>query len=291
MPFKIKTFGWRNKTLDQISRIDEGLTILGHELVNENPEIAYSNNDMYDDVLEFANRQNERPFVILNVLDLQIGNLDYELEKVKNQLLEADLVTCISESVKVQIKQALNIEAEVIHNPVKDFFLDGASEKKFLFLYVGRANDPRKRFGLIRDSLSRHEKLKASLIVCGSENPDFGFYNGVISDENLNFLYNSSKFLLLPSRFEGLGLPMIEAMITGTIPIVCDDNPTALEFCPKEFITAPNPDDLLKKIIELGEDYDNFRKIAIEYGEKYKILMNKERVAQNIIDLYRKAKC
>lgn len=78
MALKIKTFGWRNKTLDQISRIDEGLIASGHELVNEGPEVVYSNNDMYDDILEFANKQNKRPFVILNVLDLQIGNTNME---------------------------------------------------------------------------------------------------------------------------------------------------------------------------------------------------------------------
>ena len=39
--------------------------------------------------------------------------------------------------------------------------------------------------------------------------------------EELNQLYNSTKYLLLPSKYEGIGLPMIEALICGTFPITC----------------------------------------------------------------------
>ena len=33
---KIRTLGWRHKNLDQMSRIDSGFVLLGHELVNNN---------------------------------------------------------------------------------------------------------------------------------------------------------------------------------------------------------------------------------------------------------------
>jgi len=77
---KIKTFGFRKSPLDQLSRIDKGFLELGHELTDNNPDLVYSNNDMYDDVLEFASKQKELPFIILNVLDVQDNNPHYPLE-------------------------------------------------------------------------------------------------------------------------------------------------------------------------------------------------------------------
>jgi glycosyltransferase involved in cell wall biosynthesis len=126
------------------------------------------------------------------------------------------------------------------------------------------------------------------LYICGSENPMYGQYIGIVNDKNLNTIYNSSKFVLLPSRFEGLGLPMIEAMMAGSIPITCNDNPTALELSPPEFICEPTESDFLNKIIELDENYEYFQKIALQYGEKYRELMNKNKIAENIINLYNK---
>lgn len=290
MSFTVKTFGWRNPILDQISRIDQGLQSIGCNLVEKSPDIAYSNNDMYDDILDYVQKQNKKPFTILNVLDLQIDNPTYDLVKVKEQLSQADAITCISKTVKNQINEILNLDAEVIYNPIKDINYDPQIRKDIPFLYIGRANDIRKRFSLIKQTFKEYHQIHSNLIICGPENPNFGFYNGIVSDEDLNFIYNSSKFLLFPSIFEGLGLPMIEAMVAGCIPVTCNDNPTAIELCPKEFICEPTPDAFIKKLIELNKDYTEFQKIAINHGEKYKNIMNKKTVAQSIIDIYKRNK-
>lgn len=291
MNFTIKTFGWRNQTLDQISRIDQGLQAIGCFFVDESPDIVYSNNDMYDDILEYAQNQKKKPFIILNVLDLQIGNPNYNLAKVKEQLSKADAITCISETVQKQIKDELNLNAIVIYNPTKDISYDSRVDRSIPFLYVGRANDVRKRFSLIKEVFKNHPQINKALAVCGSENPNFGIYTGVLADQDLDLLYNSCKFLLLPSSFEGLGLPMIEAMLGGAIPITCSDNPTAIELCPNEFICDPNPKSFMAKLVEINKDYSRFQKISLEYAEKYKILMNKNTVAEKIINIYKQSLC
>ena len=291
MNFTIKTFGWRNQTLDQISRIDQGLKSLGCSFVEQSPDIVYSNNDMYDDILDYAKNQKKKPFIILNVLDLQIGNPKYNLKKVKEQLSQADAITCISKTVKNQINKVLNLDAEVIYNPIKDITHDPRVGKSIPFLYVGRANDARKRFSLIKETFKNHKEINQTLIICGSENPNFGIYIGILSDEDLNLVYNSCKFLLLPSSFEGLGLPMIEAMLGGAIPITCSDNPTAIELCPSEFICDPNPKSFMAKLVEINKDYSRFQKISLEYAEKYKVLMNKNTVAEKIINIYKQSLC
>ena len=285
---KAKIFGWKLPPLDVVSRIEEGLQNHGVIFTDENPDLLYKNEDFFDQALEFKNNcLAKKPVTIFNILDLQIRNPNFNLEKLKEQLLQADIITCISETVKNQIYEYLKLDSHVIYNPVKDITFDNL-EKNISFLYVGRANDKNKRFDLIVNAFKPYKHTMDHLYICGSENPMYGNYIGIVDDKNLNTIYNSSKFVLLPSKFEGLGLPMIEAMMAGSIPITCSDNPTALELSPPEFICEPTESDFLNKILELNENYKSFQKIALQYGEKYRELMNKNKIAENIINLYNK---
>ena len=102
----------------------------------------------------------------------------------------------------------------------------------------------------------------------------------------MNKLYNSSKYVLLPSSAEGLGLPMIEGMICGAIPITCSDNLTAKEFSPPDFICEPNPQSIVNKIEGLEKNYEIKRNLALKFGEKYKNQFDKKTIAKNIIDIF-----
>ena len=129
------------------------------------------------------------------------------------------------------------------------------------------------------------EDLK-NIKICRSENPGFGNYLGVVPDKDLNKLYNSSKFVLLPSKAEGIGLPMIEGMICGAIPIACSDNLTSKEFLPPDFICEPNSQAIANKIEELDKEYEVKRSLALEFGKKYKTQFNKKNIAINIMNLF-----
>ena len=106
-----------------------------------------------------------------------------------------------------------------------------------------------------------------------------------MSDEELNNLYNSTQFVLLPSKAEGIGLPMIESMICGALPITCSDNETAKEFLPRDFICAPDPKSILEHIKKLENEYANKRNLAFEFGKKYKEKFNKSSIAKNILNI------
>jgi len=105
------------------------------------------------------------------------------------------------------------------------------------------------------------------------------FFNG---STNIK-LYNSSKYVLLPSASEGIGLPMIEGMICGAIPITCSDNLTAKEFSPADFICKPDAQSIVNKLTELNKDYRVKRELALKFGKKYKIQLDKKNIAKNII--------
>ena len=79
---------------------------------------------------------------------------------------------------------------------------------------------------------------------------------------------------------------MIEAMICGSIPITCSDNLTAKEFSPAEFICKPNAQSIINQSQKLEKNYDEKRKLAIQFGEKYKIQFDKKNISKNIIEIF-----
>ena len=273
----------------QIPRIKEGMKNLGHILSEESPSLIYANDPTGYNKAMTLKKKFPSSYLILNFLDVpwHFPNIDKQTKLLVEQFLtKADAVTVISFKVKKDLAKFLNKKIEVIYNPIKDVFHDKSIKKNNTFLYVGRANDPIKRIDLVRESFLKIKNSVKEIKICGSENPGFGNYLGVISDIELNKLYNSSKFVLLPSKAEGIGLPMIEGMICGAIPITCSDNLTAKEFSPPEFICEPNAQSIVNKIEGLDKEYENKRKIALKMGEKYKIQFDKKNIAENIIKIF-----
>ena len=277
----------------QIPRIKEGMEALGHVLSEESPDLIYSNDPRGYNKALLLKKKYPKAYLILNFLDMpwHISNIQKQTESlVKNYLLKADVITTISFKVKKDISKLYNKKIHVIYNPIKDVYFDENIKKNNIFFYVGRASDPVKRFNLVRDSLLKIKDGVKNTKICGSQNPNFGDYLGIIKDQELNKLYNASKYVLLPSSAEGIGLPMIEGMICGAIPITCSDNLTAREFSPPDFICEPYPQSIVNKIEELNKEYEAKRKIALEFGKKYKIQFDKKNIAKNIINIFNLAK-
>jgi len=277
----------------QIPRIKEGMEALGHVLSEESPDLIYSNDPRGYNKALLLKKKYPKAYLILNFLDMpwHISNIQKQTELlVKNYFLKADVITTISFKVKKDISKLYNKKIHVIYNPIKDVYFDENIKKNNIFFYVGRASDPVKRFNLVRESLLKIKDGVKNTKICGSQNPNFGDYLGIIKDQELNKLYNASKYVLLPSSAEGIGLPMIEGMICGAIPITCSDNLTAKEFSPPDFICEPYPQSIANKIEELNKEYEAKRKIALEFGKKYKIQFDKKNIAKNIINIFNLAK-
>ena len=285
---KVSIFGADGQTC-QIPRIKEGMQSFGHVLSEESPDLIYSNDPTGYNKAILLKKKFPNSYLIFNFLDVpwHMPNVKKQTESlVKYFLLKADAVTVISFKVKNDLGKFLNKKIEVIYNPIKDVFHDKDIKKDNTFLYVGRANDPVKRINLVKESLLKIKDGIKKIKICGSEDPGFGNYLGIIADFELNKLYNSSKFVLLPSKAEGIGLPMIEGMICGAIPITCSDNLTAKEFSSSEFICEPNAQSMVNKIEALDKEYEKKRKTAIKMGEKYKIQFDKKNIAENIIKIF-----
>jgi len=287
-PIKFSIFGADGFTC-QMPRIRDGMKSLGHILSEESPDLIYSNDPTGYPKAMNLKKKFPNSYLILNFLDVpwHMPNVEKQTKLlVEHYLSKSDSTTVISFKVKEDLNKFLNKKIDVIYNPIKDVFYDENIKKNNTYLYVGRANDPVKRIKLLKEALLKTKNGINEIIICGSENPGFGNYLNVVPDEKLNELYNSSKFLCLPSKAEGLGLTMIEAMICGSLPIACSDNKTAKEFLPKDFICEPDPQSMLNKIKELDKDYEVKRNLALEYGKKYKTQFDKINIVKNILNIF-----
>ena len=216
----------------QLPRIREAMLNLGHIISEESPDLIYANDPTgYQKALSLKEKF-PNSFLMLNFLDIpwHFPNVEKQTKLLTDHFFpKADAVTVISYKVKNDLSKFFSKTIQVIYNPIKDVFYDNNIKKNNNFLYVGRANDPIKRINLVKESLSKIRNEIDIVKICGSENPGFGNYLGLISDSELNKLYNSSKFLLLPSKAEGLGLPMIESqLIALELP---DTNQPLLNVC------------------------------------------------------------
>ena len=272
--------------------IKEGFIKSGHQISNDNPDLIFANDPMgYQDEV-FLKMQHPKVQLALNVLDIpwHFPNIENQIKyMIKRFFGKADNVTTISFKVKKDLSKFfdpnVHKKIEVIYNPTQDVYYDEKIKKNNTFLYVGRANDPIKRFNLVRETLSKIKDGSKSIIICGTENPNFGNYLGHVSEKKLNTLYNAAKYVFLTSKAEGIGLSMIESMVCGTVPIACSDNETAKEFLPSEFMCEPDVESIIKHIDKMNKDYKKKRKLALELGKKYKEQFNKINIAKNILNL------
>jgi glycosyltransferase involved in cell wall biosynthesis len=85
--------------------------------------------------------------------------------------------------------------------------------------------------------------------------PDRVMFTGFVNDEDLPGLYSGATALAYPSMYEGFGLPALEAMASGCVPIAA--NSTALPEVVGDAGILVNPTDieeLAQAIIKIAED-------------------------------------
>ncbi|MBL7115519.1 MAG: glycosyltransferase family 4 protein [Kiritimatiellae bacterium] len=182
----------------------------------------------------------------------------------------SDAVITVSQQSKADIHEFLHVPPEqqhkvhVVYNGVSHYF--SPLEEKSAppnaerhLLYVGRA-DPYKNVPLlvrVADELTRRCPFPVRLILAGP--PDDRYpqaielakelgiedrvgWTGYLSHEALAQLYRESDVLVHPSRYEGFGLQILEAMASG-LPVVCSNGGSLPEVA-GEAARIVDPDDV-----------------------------------------------
>ncbi len=75
---------------------------------------------------------------------------------------------------------------------------------------------------------------------------------GQVSDEEVAWLYANAQLLVFPSRFEGFGLPVLEALSCGT-PVACSGATSLPEIAPRHtrFFDPMHPDEIAFTIADM----------------------------------------
>lgn len=149
--------------------------------------------------------------------------------------LRTDRIIAISSYEKQQHDiVGLGKKCIVVENGVRDtLYAARADDERKYFLFVGRF-DRQKGVDLLLDYWQEHEKTRTLKVVGDfvlgdgraaeprlpeADNIEFA---GWLMPEQLDEVFARAKALIVPSRWEGFGLVMLEAYRNGT-PVICSD--------------------------------------------------------------------
>jgi len=80
-------------------------------------------------------------------------------------------------------------------------------------------------------------------------------FQGEVEEQELNRIYQSASALIFPSRYEGFGIPLIEAMYFG-LPIICGRGGSQPEVAGDAalYVNVEDPEDIAGAMTRLTED-------------------------------------
>lgn len=252
---------------------------------------------------QYASRSRKRRlFPIYRRLMIEVGR-------------RADMITADSESSRRDILEHMRIDGDRqsrvrrIYCGVGDRYCPPAgrderlSERTRLILYVGRADPYKNLTGLIEAfSCARQAGLPpAQLVIAGAPDPrypeagllakslgltDAVHWTGYLDEDALVNTYQAADLLVLPSRYEGFGLPVVEAMACG-VPVICSNRGSLPEVA-GDVAVQVDPDDtdgLAREITRLLTDNSlaaDLSRRGIDHARQF----NWRRTAGETLDLY-----
>lgn len=223
-----------------------------------------------------------------------------------NHLRSADLILCVSESTRQDLQRQLpDLTARVFVTPL------GVSSKTFFpgpstfslsqpyVLYVG-ARSSYKDFGVLARAVAEldHEGLRLIAVGGGEftaqeldELDDLGILGRTrqvsVTDEQLRRLYCSALAFVYPSRYEGFGLPTLEAMSSGCPVILANSSAHPEVGGDAALYFRPQDSHGLKSLLEALLESPQTRLDLIEAGRRRAREFSWEKTALSTLNAYR----
>jgi glycosyltransferase involved in cell wall biosynthesis len=213
----------------------------------------------------------------------------------KYSIKKADKIITISESSKSDIIKAYRVKEDkisVVYPGIKQMvgisFMDKKELKnkfgidKEFILFVGTLQ-PRKNVERLIEAFSKIKQKDLRLVIIGKKGwqfekilqapQKFGVLERVsflqnIEDNDLPSFYKNALFFILPSLYEGFGLPVLEAM-QYDCPVITSNVSSLPEVggVAALYINPENVDDIKEKMEKLAQD-DKLREELIKKGKE-----------------------
>lgn len=146
------------------------------------------------------------------------------------------------------------------------------------FLLAVGSQEPRKNLGVLYAAMERlaARGREVPLVLCGPRGvhgyrpgdalPAWLRHAGFVTDDELAALYARATALVFPSRYEGFGLPVLEAMSVGGA-VICADASTMPEVGGEAVLYFPpdDPDALAGAIVRILDE-DGLRARLVDAG-------------------------
>ncbi|MBQ4407179.1 MAG: glycosyltransferase family 4 protein [Bacteroidales bacterium] len=188
----------------------------------------------------YANNKTNKP-IVLTYHDKLFHSFEYNKRTIREQkrcFERADAVVAISHNTKKDLIDYFDYPEEKIH-VIYHGVANNLSVEKPIFdfdyvLFVGR----RGRYKNFENFLYAFAKLDAKdlRLVCTAGdftreelnlikqlNLSGRVVHKFASDRDLNALYQNAVFFVFPSKYEGFGMPLLEAM-ANKCPVLCSNN-------------------------------------------------------------------
>lgn len=225
---------------------------------------------------------------------------------VEPRVRRARAVITVSEFSRRELAHHLNLSAErlqVIANGVSRSFSprpvdDQRVVRKQLglpdkfFLVVG--NDKRFKNLKLAAAVARALPVPMAVLAGGGVAAKFNFPDTAIElravlDEQMPKLYSAATALLVPSEYEGFGLPAIEAMACGT-PVICSDRAALPEVVGAAAVVLPpdDPEAWVEASLRLLRDERARRELG-DAGRARADRFNWDDCARATVEVYRRA--
>jgi glycosyltransferase involved in cell wall biosynthesis len=162
----------------------------------------------------------------------------------------ADVVFAISRYTANDVREQLGVEAHVAYPGVDPRFTPhGEREPGDYVLAIG-TREPRKNLDVL-------DSLDVRVV-------DY------VPDDVLPRLYRGASVFVFPSRFEGFGMPVVEAMASGT-PVVCSNHPSLDEAAGDAAVRVDpeDPADIRRGIDEARDRREELVARGLEHAARF----------------------
>jgi glycosyltransferase involved in cell wall biosynthesis len=234
----------------------------------------------------------------------------YPVGMQRRVIQRCDRVLTSSQETAREIQRAFGVSPDrirMVYNGLDaDFFQPGNGElrRPNSLLFVGNTDDSKKGiFYLLKALTLLPEEITLTIVDQGMPHKTYApqlaqqlglahrvTFTGKVSGEVLRQLYTSAAAVILPSIYEGFGLPAAESMACGT-PVIATRAGALPEVVGEGgagiFVPARDPGALAQAVREVLRDPERREKMGVAGRQRVEKLFTWKRVAERTFEVYR----